>query len=74
MLRMNGPAATAAIMQLDFPGRIIGVTGNVLDEDIKEFMDAGAVKVMPKPFNKLEFKKYLEGLRDGKDAANIARI
>lgn len=44
------------IRQLGYRGIIIGITGNALDDDVKDFMNHGADKVLPKPFDLVEFK------------------
>ena len=49
MPKMNGPAAVKAIRSLGFKGVIIGVTGNVLTEDVETFLSHGADVVLPKP-------------------------
>lgn len=59
MPRMRGTEATAKIRKLGFRGLIVGITGNALDDDVKDFMDHGANKVMTKPFDLLEFKKFV---------------
>jgi CheY-like chemotaxis protein len=46
----RGPEATQKIRALGYTGVIVGVTGNVLEEDTKEFRDLGADAVLPKPF------------------------
>ena len=49
MPRMNGPDATEKIRELGFQALIIGVTGNVLAEDVNFFLSKGANRVLPKP-------------------------
>lgn len=56
---MRGTEATSKLRQLGYKGIIIGITGNALDDDVKDFTDHGADKVLPKPFDLLEFKKAL---------------
>jgi CheY-like chemotaxis protein len=48
---MRGPEATKHIRALGYKGIIVGVTGNALPEDIKEFIDHGADMVLTKPFD-----------------------
>lgn len=48
---MNGPSATRAIRALGFTGKIIGVTGNALEEDMSNFLSSGVEVVMIKPIN-----------------------
>ena len=48
---MSGPEACIEIRQkLHFRGKIIGVTGNALPSDIKNFKECGADDVIVKPF------------------------
>ena len=44
----NGLEATKTLRQAGYPYLIIGVTGNVLDDDIKEYLQAGADMVIGK--------------------------
>lgn len=46
---MSGLEATARIRAAGFKMPIIGVTGNALEDDIREFIDAGAVAILTKP-------------------------
>jgi len=46
---MSGPSAAKAIRELGVTVPIIGVTGNVLDDDVRMFMDCGANAVLAKP-------------------------
>eukprot|EP00977_Amphora_coffeiformis_P023630 scaffold13866_cov175-Amphora_coffeaeformis.AAC.1 len=48
---LRGPDATKQIRQLGFIGTILGVTGNVLSEDIDFFIESGADEVLPKPIS-----------------------
>mmetsp|Transcript_6804 Transcript_6804/g.17529 ORF Transcript_6804/g.17529 Transcript_6804/m.17529 type:complete len:971 (+) Transcript_6804:35-2947(+) len=47
---MNGPTACAHIRKLGCSAFIVGITGNVLPEDVARFKEAGANAVLPKPF------------------------
>eukprot|EP00548_Thalassiothrix_antarctica_P011934 CAMPEP_0194162246 /NCGR_PEP_ID=MMETSP0152-20130528/79394_1 /TAXON_ID=1049557 /ORGANISM="Thalassiothrix antarctica, Strain L6-D1" /LENGTH=306 /DNA_ID=CAMNT_0038872133 /DNA_START=715 /DNA_END=1635 /DNA_ORIENTATION=- len=47
---MNGPDAAAKIREMGNLTFIVGLTGNVLPEDIKHFKSCGANAVLPKPF------------------------
>lgn len=49
MPRLNGPDATQKLRELGFKELIIGVTGNVLSEDVNFFLSKGANRVLPKP-------------------------
>ena len=46
---MNGPTATAEIRALGSDVFIVGITGNVLSEDVEYFKSQGANAVIPKP-------------------------
>ena len=46
---MNGPTASCIIRELGYRGPIIGISGNVLPEDVKYFKNHGATGVLPKP-------------------------
>mmetsp|Transcript_18206 Transcript_18206/g.23555 ORF Transcript_18206/g.23555 Transcript_18206/m.23555 type:complete len:825 (-) Transcript_18206:124-2598(-) len=46
---MDGVEATKEILKLCRNTKIVGLTGNCLEEDIQEFMKAGASKVLIKP-------------------------
>jgi len=53
MLRLNGPDAAAIIRkELMFKGIILGITGNVHDEQIADFLSHGANGVVTKPLTK----------------------
>ena len=54
---VNGPEATKRLRRMGYKGLIVGVTGNVLDEDVEFFMQRGADDVMPKPVS-------LKGLKE----------
>ena len=48
---MHGPDATAALRKAGYEGLVIGVTGNVLQDDIDYFMQCGADAVLSKPLS-----------------------
>lgn len=48
---MNGHEATRLIRSLGYTGIIIGVTGNAQPAEVKEFLNAGANKILIKPVN-----------------------
>ena len=52
MPNMDGPTATKEIRALGYTAPIYGVTGNTLDTDVEFFIESGADKVLPKPFDK----------------------
>jgi signal transduction histidine kinase/CheY-like chemotaxis protein len=49
MPNMDGPTAAKVIRELGSDAFIVGVTGNVMAEDIRHFKDHGANHVLPKP-------------------------
>ena len=55
---MTGPEATRAIRKLGYKGTIIGVTGNVLVEDVEYFKDSGADEVLGKPISMALLRGY----------------
>ncbi len=55
---MNGPDATRAIRGIGFNGTIIGVTGNVLSEDVDYFKESGADVVLAKPISMDRLREY----------------
>ena len=59
---MNGLDATRQLRKSGFCHLIVGVTGNVMDDDINEFIDAGADMVLPKPFDMELFDKLLKSV------------
>lgn len=57
---MDGPNAAKAMREMGFEGLIIGVTGNVLPEDVTHFMSHGADFVLSKPLDIDEFDRILQ--------------
>lgn len=55
MPRMNGRDAVRMIRYLGFKGRIVGVTGDAMDEDIEKFIESGVNVVLSKPLRPEEF-------------------
>ena len=51
MPTMSGPEAAKKIRELGFDVDIIGVTGNVLQDDVAHFISQGAIDVVFKPMN-----------------------
>ena len=60
MPEMDGPTAARKIRELGCDAFIVGITGNVLPEDVTYFQNSGANCVMPKPIN----MESLEGIWD----------
>ena len=70
MPRMNGPETACELRRRGYTGKIIGVTGNVLKEDMQEFLDKGADAVLGKPIDIELFKRTV--LSPGRySAANV---
>jgi signal transduction histidine kinase/ActR/RegA family two-component response regulator len=46
---MNGPTASSLIRQLGCDAFIVGITGNVLSDDVQYFKSKGANAILPKP-------------------------
>jgi CheY-like chemotaxis protein len=55
---LNGPEATKQLRTLGYKGIILGITGNVLSEDIECFKEHGADEVMSKPVSLKHIQKY----------------
>lgn len=62
---LRGPDATQRIRALGYKGIILGVTGNVLSEDVEFFMQHGANEVMPKPVSLKKIQKYWKDHENG---------
>ena len=56
---MTGMDATEKIRRLGYKNPIIGVTGDVLDEDINKFMEKGSNEVLGKPVNNEDLQNLL---------------
>merc|ERR1712127_291164 len=56
---MNGPEACMAVREMGYTGFVVGVTGNLLPEDVGYFMDCGADSVLPKPFKYKDLEQLL---------------
>jgi CheY-like chemotaxis protein len=59
MPNMNGPAATKRVRELGYRGTIVGVTGNLMDDDVRHFKAQGADEVLPKPLNMAALQQIL---------------
>jgi CheY-like chemotaxis protein len=62
---MNGPTATRALRELGCDALIVGVTGNLLPEDVRFFKEHGADAVLGKPLDIRAFEELVVDLRDG---------
>jgi signal transduction histidine kinase len=56
---MNGPDACKAIRKMGYTGFVVGVTGNLLPEDVSYFMHCGADAVLSKPFKYKDLEQLL---------------
>lgn len=56
---MSGPEASAIIREMENDVLMLGVTGNLLPEDIGHFMDCGVDSVLPKPMKYEELMELL---------------
>merc|ERR1712119_74974 len=54
---MDGPTAVEHMREMGCDAFIVGVTGNVLPEDIALFRSKGADAVLPKPFRIAELEE-----------------
>ncbi|KAL3941588.1 MAG: hypothetical protein SGBAC_004090 [Bacillariaceae sp.] len=62
---LRGPDATKRIRSLGYTGIILGVTGNVLSEDVEFFLRHGANEVMPKPISLKKIQKFWKDHESG---------
>jgi len=60
MINMNGLEATRSIRSLGYRGFIIAVSGNVLQEDVNAFLQAGANYFVGKPLERVQIHEVLE--------------
>ena len=63
MPNITGVLLSKILRGLGFSGLIIGITGNGLNEDKQEFINAGADFVFLKPFNKKDLNRLLAFIR-----------
>lgn len=59
MPRMSGPEATQGLRELGYRGFIIALTGNIFEDDIQVFKEAGADFVLSKPLDMASLQKIL---------------
>ena len=62
MILMHGPEAAQAMRAAGFAGLIIGVTGNVMAQDVSQYIHSGADHVLSKPVNIEDLKQILKRL------------
>lgn len=63
MPRLSGPRAAQEIRAIGYTGIIVGITGKILAEDVKDFINHGADIVLGKPFDMDEFKRRVAELQ-----------
>jgi DNA-binding response OmpR family regulator len=59
---MDGLEATTALRQMLFVGPIIGVTGNMMQEDVDHFLSVGATEVIGKPLKLDKLRELITGM------------
>lgn len=59
---MNGPCACTEIRSLSYTGLIFGLTGNMLKQDVDEFLSSGADDVISKPLTLVKFQASLNSI------------
>lgn len=57
---MDGVTAARRLREANFPNLIIGITGNVMDDDLEEYLGAGADAVFFKPIKILQIAQVME--------------
>ena len=60
MPNLDGPGATKAIRAMGYTGKIYGLTGNVLQQDIDHFLSSGADSVLHKPLDMSHFHQLMD--------------
>jgi CheY-like chemotaxis protein len=75
---MNGPTATQHLRDEGYDKLIVGITGNVLPEDVAYFKSCGADEVLPKPLNVENFqdlfRNYSRNVASARRAADRAKL
>lgn len=67
MPNMGGIEACKYIRELGYLGLILAISGNVIPEDIHEFLDAGADYFIGKPFKLDQLQSVLSGKKESKE-------
>ena len=57
---MSGVEATVALREAGFRNLIVGLTGNIMDDDIRQFLVAGADYVLSKPLQYQSIEKLVQ--------------
>jgi CheY-like chemotaxis protein len=63
---MNGPTAVKVLREYGCQTRIIGLTGNVLQDDVDLFLTNGADAVVPKPLTIMRFIECIADLTNNR--------
>ena len=63
MVYMHGPEAAQLMRAAGFSVLIVGVTGNVMADDVNEYIHSGADYVLGKPVNFEDLKQLLQKLQ-----------
>jgi CheY-like chemotaxis protein len=64
MPNMTGVDMTRQLRLLGYPYLIIGLTGNVMEQDMNEFTEAGADYVLMKPVNMADVRGLITFMND----------
>jgi CheY-like chemotaxis protein len=62
MKTMNGPEACKHIRELGYNGIVIGLSGNVLDDDVADYLQHGANHFMSKPIDMIKLTSHLRNV------------
>jgi CheY-like chemotaxis protein len=57
---MNGMDATACLRKAGYPYLIIGLTGNIMEDDVKDFLSVGADMVLSKPLQMSSLERIID--------------
>ena len=78
MPEMNGPTAAKEMRRMGCDAFIVGITGNVLPDDVDYFISCGANEVLPKPFNITDLEglwvEYGVGIRSRQETLNFNKF
>ena len=64
MKELNGPEACKIIRGIGYTGIVIGLSGNVLDDDVTNYLNSGANYFMSKPIDSIQLTSYLRNVYD----------
>ena len=74
MPNMDGPTAASRLRELGWEGLIIGVSGNVLKEDVQYYKSMGANAVLPKPLNMTDLEEIWQEQQSTEHSANTEPV